>query len=408
MGETHFVLAILLAASSEAFVPPSIQLQASKGHPYNQPEQLSRCRVSTDSTENISPSSASTTEITTTLPDTSTPLHPHTFAGMVEQGMIEKAGGDASKIQRILTSWRLLDKDYEHREYAGPADVSPEDSMCHQYCHSYVPGLSIQPFWDPSKDETLPKWTQPLQKRYKDIRSEFTRVALADPDQLAEQGNNIWAGALTDDASSYGTDWKTLVLCDRGVWDPVNVNLFPKTAQAIHDCGVPATEVFFASMKPNSSIQPHTDFTNFVLTSHLPIVIPESGNNKCRLTIGDETRQWIDGELMVFDTSLMHDAINESDEMRYILMMRVWHPDLTPSEIEALQYTYDCLNVPGLVSLDQGEKFLAERQVEAMHTFPEIERGQTAPVGFGSGGGGKKNKKAKKKGGTKAAKGFGA
>lgn len=110
---------------------------------------------------------------------------------------------------------------------------------------------------------------------------------------------------------------------------------------------------------------------------------------------------------MVFDTSIMHDAVNESDEMRYILMMRVWHPDLTPTEVEALQYTYDCLMVPDLVSSDQGERFLAERQVESMHKFPTLQLSETAPAGFGGGGGKKKKKKSKKKGG-KAAKGFGA
>ncbi|CAB9501239.1 asparaginyl beta-hydroxylase [Seminavis robusta] len=340
------------------------------------------------------------------LPDTSTPLPPHTFAGMVEQSLLEKF--NEKDITRVLTSWRLLEKDYEHREYAGPSDLSPESSQCHQHCHSYVPGLSIRPFWDVATHGDG-DWTRTLPKRYKEIREEFTRVALTDPDQLERQGNNIWAGALTEDASSYGVDWKTLVLCDRGVWDPVNVNLFPKTSKAVRDCGVPATEVFFASMKPNSSIKPHTDFTNFVLTSHLPLVIPESGNNKCRLTIGDETRQWIDGQLMLFDTSIMHDAINESDQMRYILMMRVWHPDLTPTERQALQHTYDCLNVPELVSSDPGERSLAERQVQAMHEFPAIQRAAAAPVGFGGGGGKQKKKSNKKNKKAKGAtKGFGS
>lgn len=332
------------------------------------------------------------------LPETP-PLSPNTFAGMVEQGLLNKFGGP-DDIERILTSWRLLEKDYVHDEYAGPDDISPEESQCHQHCHSYVPGLSIQEYWDVNSDELSP-WTKKLQKKFKEIRNELKQVALRDPDKLEQKGNNIWAGALTEDASSYGTDWKTLVLCDRGIWDPVNVNLFPKTAKAVYDSGVPATEVFFASMKPNSIIKPHTDFTNFVLTCHLPLVIPESGNNKCRLRIGDETRQWIDGEVMVFDTSLMHDAVNESDKMRYILMMRVWHPDLTPKEREALQFTYDALAVPALVSTDPAERAMAEQQVEAMHAFPQIQRAATSVQGFGGGGGsgakkGKKGKKSKK------------
>ena len=115
---------------------------------------------------------------------------------------------------------------------------------------------------------------------------------------------------------------------------------------------------------------------------------------------------------MAFDTSIMHDAVNESDELRYILMMRIWHPDLTETEKQALQFTYDCLMVPELVSSDPGERFIAERQAEAMHSFPEIKRGKSSSVSQGfSAGGSKKEKKKKKQKGTKAAggvaKGFG-
>ena len=116
----------------------------------------------------------------------------------------------------------------------------------------------------------------------------------------------------------------------------------------------------------------HSDFTNFVLTSHLAIDIPESGKNKCRLSVGDDTRQWINGKVMLFDTSIMHDAINESDKTRYILMMRVWHPDLTQVEREAIQFVYDCLEFPELVSDEAEARAAAERQVKAMRAFPTI------------------------------------
>lgn len=155
-----------------------------------------------------------------TIPET-TPLPTHTFAGMVEQGLLEKFGGPED-IQRILTSWRLLELGYEHNEYVGPSTASPDESMCHQHCHSYVPGLSIQEYWDIEEEAKLSPWTTKLQQKYKEIKKEFTRVAIQDSESLEQQGNNIWAGALTEDASSYGVDWKTLVLCDRGVWDPVS------------------------------------------------------------------------------------------------------------------------------------------------------------------------------------------
>jgi hypothetical protein len=308
---------------------------------------------------------------------------------MVEQGLLERF--EESEIQRILTSWRLLDQDYEHREYVGDnAEDNRESSNMIQECHSYVPGLAIKAFWNEGDFE----WANYLQGKYREILKEF-QSAMSDRSKLKQQGNNIWAGALTDDASSYGVGWKTLVLMNRGRWDLVNAQLFPKTSQAIHKSGVPATEIFFASMEGPSSIKMHSDFTNFVLTSHLALDVPYSGENKCRLTVGDETRQWINGNVMVFDTSLLHDAVNESDKMRYILMMRIWHPDLTATERAALQFTYDCLELPGLVSLDPGERFLAEQTAESVRAFPKLELPRVA--GFGD----KKPKEKKKKGGKR-------
>mmetsp|Transcript_17327 Transcript_17327/g.32823 ORF Transcript_17327/g.32823 Transcript_17327/m.32823 type:complete len:413 (+) Transcript_17327:128-1366(+) len=328
----------------------------------------------------------------TTVPST-LPLSPLTFAGKVECALLQKYRPE--EIQRVLESWRLLEQGYEHHEYFGPSDsttnnnITPETSNCYQYAHSYVRGLTVQQFW-PVENIS---WANKLMKNYSQIRREFQQVT-NDMDELIKKGNNIWAGAVTQEAGQYGDGWKTLVLKDRGMWDEVNCNLFPKTAKAIEQSGIPATEVFFASMKPHSEIKLHSDFTNFVLTSHLAIEIPENGNNKCRLTVGDETREWRNGEVMLFDTSLMHDAVNESDGMRYILMFRVWHPDLTEVEREALQFIYDCLSVPEM--LDENEQFRmnAERQVQKLRQFPKI---KSTSVGFGKNSSSDNSSKNKKK-----------
>jgi len=148
-------------------------------------------------------------------------------------------------------------------------------------------------------------------------------------------------------------------------------------------------------MKPRTSIKPHSDFTNFVLTSHLPLVIPENGSNKCRLSVGDETRQWLEGKIILFDTSIYHDAINDSDEMRYILMLRIWHPDLTIEERQALQFIYDCLEIPELLSEDPGTVLLAEQQAKSLREFPL--RGSSTVGGGGGFGSKQRSNKGKKK-----------
>ena len=313
----------------------------------------------------------------TAVPETA-PLPLHTFAGQVEQALTQRF----ENIDRVLESWRLLDRDYEHREYFGSAE-NPEDSRCHQQCHSFVPGLSVRPFWENME------WTKQLEQAYPQIQKELKNV-LNNPDLLA-QGNNVWAGALTEDASSYGVGWKTLVLKDRGYWDPVNAQLFSQTAKAVKN--LPAVEIFFASMAPKSDIAWHSDNTNFCLTSHLAVDIP--GHNECTLTIGDETRAWVNGEVMVFDTSLMHAATNPTDKTRYILMLRVWHPELTEQEKGALQFIYDCLTFPDLVSDNVNLRQRAELEVAAAKTFPEPPKGVGKKMGFG-GGSSKPTKRRKK------------
>ena len=89
--------------------------------------------------------------------------------------------------------------------------------------------------------------------------------------------------------------------------------------------------------------------------------------------------------------------MNESDKTRYILMMRVWHPDLTPVERDALQFIYDCLDYPDLLSTDVNLRRLAEEQVEASRAFPEIQRSSGRRKGFGGLGSGESNKKKKTK-----------
>jgi len=82
-------------------------------------------------------------------------------------------------------------------------------------------------------------------------------------------------------------------------------------------------------------------------------------------------------------------------------MLRLWHPDLTDTERAALQFTYDALELPALVGDDENARFFAERQVEAMRSFPEIKRAGGMGSGFGGGGkrkGKNKNKPKKKKG----------
>lgn len=166
---------------------------------------------------------------TTTPPPATTPLSPMTFAGQVEKALLSKF--PQSKIERVLQSWRLLEMDYEHREFVGnqqsPPIVDAETSRCYQHAPSYVPGLKAVAWWDTVDD--LP-WAKSLSTNFPAIRDEFVSV-LSNPDKLQSEGNNIWAGALTSDAESYGVSLsKTLPLDLYFVLQPLLIDNIPIAA----------------------------------------------------------------------------------------------------------------------------------------------------------------------------------
>ena len=173
-----------------------------------------------------------------------------------------------------------------------------------QEARSYVPGLNPVAFWDTSSMA----WARTLEESWEVVRDEFERVALQDAKRTKRVGNNVWAGAAdSDSAQKYGQDWKTLVLMDRTTWDPVNSKLFPRTAKLLADAEAPIVEAFFAAMTPRSRINPHTP-CNFILT--------RTGRGYRGLQ-PDGRRRRGRGRRMLFDTSLYHDAANDSDDTRY-------------------------------------------------------------------------------------------
>ena len=155
-----------------------------------------------------------------------------------------------------------------------------------QEASSYIAGLTARPYWD-VHGGSFP-WMVTLEKNYETIRDEL-RAGLANPD-VERLGNSVWVPAVRDDADGYGPDWRTLVLQDRGEWEPTNCGFFPKTVALVKAAGTPSVEVFFAKQAPQTGIKPHTDFTNFIMTSHLGLDVPPAPQSW--MNVGEETAYW--------------------------------------------------------------------------------------------------------------------
>jgi aspartyl/asparaginyl beta-hydroxylase (cupin superfamily) len=54
----------------------------------------------------------------------------------------------------------------------------------------------------------------------------------------------------------------------------------------------------------------------------------------CGFRVGAETREWKEGQCWAFDDTIEHEAWNNSDQPRTILILDVWNPLLTEAERE--------------------------------------------------------------------------
>lgn len=101
--------------------------------------------------------------------------------------------------------------------------------------------------------------------------------------------------------------------------------------------------VLFSLLRPGMHIPPHHGFVNTRLIGHLPLIVPAN----CALRVGSETRQWVEGELTLFDDTIEHEAWNRSDQVRVVLLFDFWRPELTLAEREMVASMFATLDELG-------------------------------------------------------------
>lgn len=176
-------------------------------------------------------------------------------------------------------------------------------------------------------------WLEAVEAATGAIREEFLQVQRSDqgfspyiqyPD---DQPKNQWKEL------DHSLRWSAFQLIEMGRRQDANADRCPRTMEML--AGVPqpvmkgrTPSAMFSVLKPRTRIPPHTGVTNVRLVAHLPLIIPDG----CGFRVGNETRLWVPGTAWVFDDTIDHEAWNDSDQPRAILIFDVWHPMLTPAE----------------------------------------------------------------------------
>jgi beta-hydroxylase len=157
-------------------------------------------------------------------------------------------------------------------------------------------------FLDPARYPFTPH----LEAAWRDIRAEYEAVR----DRVID-----WRGY-----SLYKEGWKVLLLHEFPDGKPIEENraLCPKTSALIQRCFPHHGVAGFSILRPGTVVAPHEGYPSPFLRCHLGLIVPEGD---CTFRVGNETRQWAEGRVLIFDDRVMHEVWNHTPFERAIFLI---------------------------------------------------------------------------------------
>lgn len=193
----------------------------------------------------------------------------------------------------------------------------------------YYPGLAPTSFFERAD---FP-WLDPIEAATDAIRDEF--LALLDTEENFVPYLTYPPDAPHNQFAELNNSpkWSAFHLFDHGAPVEPNAARCPATMRALSHAPQPdqparTPSAMFSLLKPGTHIPPHVGVSNARLVVHLPLIIPE----KCRFRVGNDVKVWEPGKALVFDDTIEHEAWNDSDKLRVVLIFDIWHPHLTLAE----------------------------------------------------------------------------
>ncbi|KAF7214276.1 transcript variant X9 [Nothobranchius furzeri] len=188
-----------------------------------------------------------------------------------------------------------------------------------------VDGLKAQPWWTP-KETGYIDLVKMLEKNWKTIRDEALAVMDQDRGRFIPEEENLREKGDWGQYTLWQQGRKAGGAC-QGV--PKTCSLMERFPEAI---GCKRGQIKFSVMQPGTHVWPHTGPTNCRLRMHLGLVVPPG----CRIRCTNQTREWNEGKVLIFDDSFEHEVWQEADRYRLIFIVDVWHPELTQYQRQTL------------------------------------------------------------------------
>lgn len=198
----------------------------------------------------------------------------------------------------------------------------------------HFPGLPEIEFHDPDEFDGVAD----LEAATDEIRSEYEQLArlkTAKLEPYTQYPDHVplaqWRELNNNPA------WTAIHLLQNGRLVEANANPCPKTLSALSGLPQPviagaSPNAMFSLLAPRTRIPPHTGVANVRLVAHLPLIVPPG----CGFRVGGETIEWKVGKVVIFDDTIEHEAWNDSDELRVVLIFDLWAPALKPPERDGI------------------------------------------------------------------------
>jgi aspartate beta-hydroxylase len=176
-------------------------------------------------------------------------------------------------------------------------------------------------------------WLDSIEAATDDIREELLNVLSDGPEVLAPYVSHPEGTAGRFTQLNNSRRWGVYYFWREGI--PFNDHLArcPRTAAALEawpKCDVPgySPSAVFSILDAKTRIPPHSGVSNTRILVHLPLIIPPG----CGFRVGAEQREWVPGKAFVFDDTMEHEAWNDSDVPRAVMIFDIWNPSLSAAE----------------------------------------------------------------------------
>jgi len=204
-------------------------------------------------------------------------------------------------------------------------------------------------------------------------QQERTKVAWLQNDTSSPAGVSN-----SDDVATNSNSWSVLHILNQGIWNETNASACPRTAALVRSIpggikeGCVFGNAFYSVLEPGTVVEPHCGPTNVRHRLHYGIEIPNNANTvaftstgTCErgegeaddnhdaavLTVLDRKVMWETNGCFVFDDSLLHSveysssgssktAAKKRGRRRVVLIVDLWHPELTEEERSLITELY--------------------------------------------------------------------